>query len=652
MVLVELVAEPKTNPAQISIVSLSNIVYIGGERTICGPTDDRTLSYVARCARAMPIGCSSWIIDDANHQFLTAGHCALSGYNDIQTVEFNVPLSSGSGVYQHPGPEDQYATDPASFQFGYSGIGDDWAYFGCYPNTETGLTHFQAQEGEYYQLSSTPPQVTNQQITIVGYGTVSFPVSPMWNGVQKTHTGPHVYFGGTTIGYETDTTGGNSGSPVLNESTGEAIGIHTNGGCGSSGGNNWGCGINNSGLQFALANPLGVCVQGVTGACCINSSCSVDSETNCLALGGEYQGDGTTCESSPCNPPLTIDYPDGRPSFISPYGETSVAINITAGTSEPAQDSGNLHYKHGLFDWIEVPLVQNSEYDYTATFPYIDCGQEIDWFISVDTVDGDVVESPAGAPETSWHAAAFSGSENVFTDNFQSHLGWMVFNDAQEGSWVRGVPSEGGDRCDPPSDADGSGLCYVTGNSDDEDLDGGMTMLYSPLITLNMDNAPTLSYYRWFSNGADCDGTNAHEEGDVLQVDISSDGGGSFSSLETIGPDGAQAEGGWYLSEFYLPDVIEAEGVIDMQLMFTAVDDNMSSIVEAAVDGVSISESVCGDPPACYLADVDKDGEVGVIDLLAVIDQWGTGGSADVNGDGVVDVGDLLAIVDAWGQCP
>jgi Zn-dependent metalloprotease len=352
------------------------------------------------------------------------------------------------------------------------------------------------------------------------------------------------------------------------------------------------------------------------------------------------------------DPPITIDYPDGRPSFISPYGETSVAINITAGTSEPAQDSGNLHYKHGLFDWIEVPLVQNSEYDYTATFPYIDCGQEIDWFISVDTVDGDVVESPAGAPETSWHAAAFSGSENVFTDNFQSHLGWMVFNDAQEGSWVRGVPSEGGDRCDPPSDADGSGLCYVTGNSGDEDLDGGMTMLYSPLITLNMDNAPTLSYYRWFSNGADCDGTNAHEEGDVLQVDISSDGGGSFSSLETIGPDGAQAEGGWYLSEFYLPDVIEAEGVIDMQLMFTAVDDNMSSIVEAAVDGVSISESVCGDPPACYLADVDKDGEVGVIDLLAVIDQWGTGGSADVNGDGVVDVGDLLAIVDTWGPCP
>jgi hypothetical protein len=86
--------------------------------------------------------------------------------------------------------------------------------------------------------------------------------------------------------------------------------------------------------------------------------------------------------------------------------------------------------------------------------------------------------------------------------------------------------------------------------------------------------------------------------------------------------------------------------------MFTAVDDNMSSIVEAAVDGVTISGLVCGDPPACYLADVDKDGEVGVIDLLSVIDQWGTDGSADVNGDGVVDVGDLLAIVDSWGQCP
>jgi hypothetical protein len=52
------------------------------------------------------------------------------------------------------------------------------------------------------------------------------------------------------------------------------------------------------------------------------------------------------------------------------------------------------------------------------------------------------------------------------------------------------------------------------------------------------------------------------------------------------------------------------------------------------------------------MADIDKDGVVGVADLLMVIDQWGTDGSADVNVDGIVNVADLLAIVDAWGSCP
>ena len=52
----------------------------------------------------------------------------------------------------------------------------------------------------------------------------------------------------------------NSGSPVINEDTGQAIGIHTHGGCSKGGGSNLGTGSNHAGLQSALANPLGVCI--------------------------------------------------------------------------------------------------------------------------------------------------------------------------------------------------------------------------------------------------------------------------------------------------------------------------------------------------------------------------------------------------------
>ncbi len=52
-------------------------------------------------------------------------------------------------------------------------------------------------------------------------------------------------------------------------------------------------------------------------------------------------------------------------------------------------------------------------------------------------------------------------------------------------------------------------------------------------------------------------------------------------------------------------------------------------------------------------ADVDNDSFVGVSDLLAVVDAWGScsGCDADINGDSLVGVTDLLAVVDAWGAC-
>ncbi|MDG2291841.1 MAG: hypothetical protein P8L37_04210 [Phycisphaerales bacterium] len=61
----------------------------------------------------------------------------------------------------------------------------------------------------------------------------------------------------------------------------------------------------------------------------------------------------------------------------------------------------------------------------------------------------------------------------------------------------------------------------------------------------------------------------------------------------------------------------------------------------------------------CYeicLSDVaplgDPDGMVDVLDLLAIIEMWGTADDgADINNDGIVDVLDLLKVIEAWGPC-
>ncbi|MCI0365144.1 MAG: FG-GAP-like repeat-containing protein [Phycisphaerales bacterium] len=64
-------------------------------------------------------------------------------------------------------------------------------------------------------------------------------------------------------------------------------------------------------------------------------------------------------------------------------------------------------------------------------------------------------------------------------------------------------------------------------------------------------------------------------------------------------------------------------------------------------------------PPAPCPADITGDQTVNVLDLLALIGQWGacadpTPGNcpADLTGDGVVNVGDLLNLIGNWGACP
>ena len=256
-VLVEILAQPGSgwNRAAMSRVTMGFAP--AGDPSICGNFDDRVLSNDARVARLLPIGCTGWLIDDCQKCFLTAGHCTGS----LDVVEFNVPLSDSGGGLNHPSPDDQYAVDASSLQTnGGLGVGDDWGYFGAFPNSNTGLSPGQAQGGAFVLVA--PPSVSGNDIRITGCGTDSSPSTH--NQVQQTHFGPMVTNSGTLVQYATDTTGGNSGSPVIWNQTGEAVGIHTHGGCSSSGGQNSGTSVSHPLLQSALASPSGICGSGIS----------------------------------------------------------------------------------------------------------------------------------------------------------------------------------------------------------------------------------------------------------------------------------------------------------------------------------------------------------------------------------------------------
>jgi len=251
-VLVELIPAPRGAGGRVVVLGLWAGTQRFATESICF-ADDRTLSSNPRAARLLSQGCTGWLLNEC---FVTAGHCMLG--NNI--VQFNVPLSNASGTLNHPPPSDQYSVDTASQQLLAPGDsdppGNDWAYFGVFPNSQTGLTPLQAQ-GSHYVLASNMPLVSFQPLRLTGYGRDSTPAEN--NQVQQTATGPLHSFLDTTIFYQADTDGGSSGSAVVEEGSQRVIGIHTNGGCSTGGGDNSGTAINHDGFQGTLRTPLGVC---------------------------------------------------------------------------------------------------------------------------------------------------------------------------------------------------------------------------------------------------------------------------------------------------------------------------------------------------------------------------------------------------------
>jgi V8-like Glu-specific endopeptidase len=260
-VIIELWSFPGTGVNRVSISEVT-----AGEpdltETICGTVDKRVHSNDPRQGR-LSTGCTAWLAGHAlsANRFLTAGHCISTGTSNA-VVLFNVPLSTSTGALRNPPPEYQYPVQQASIQSTNGGVGNDFATFQTFPNSNTGMAPRIAQ-GSAYPLASAPT-ASNQTLRVTGYGvrTTAGGVTPVpqeWNQVQKTHTGTYTGSPGNTINHRVDTTGGNSGSPIILESTGSAIGIHTHGGCQTSGttSSNAGTKYQHTGLQNYLSNPLG-----------------------------------------------------------------------------------------------------------------------------------------------------------------------------------------------------------------------------------------------------------------------------------------------------------------------------------------------------------------------------------------------------------
>jgi choice-of-anchor B domain-containing protein len=292
-------------------------------------------------------------------------------------------------------------------------------------------------------------------------------------------------------------------------------------------------------------------------------------------------------------PQLAFVLPDGAPSNV-PVGGKLVRVQINEQTAgQLVAGTAKLHYNIGA-GWLQTNLVATGGNNFTAVFPAAPCGTNIQWYLSAQSTNGILWQSPEGAPTNVNTATYGNGNVVAFSDDFQTNLGWTIGasgDTATAGIWERADPQ--GTLAQPEDDhtpAPGT-FCYVTGASAGTsvgsfDVDGGKTTLVSPTFNLAGQNSARVSYWRWYSNNQ-----GGAPNADVFTVDISNNNGTSWTNLETVGPAGIEASGGWFFREFTVSNFVTPTSTV--RLRFVADDSGTGSVVEAAIDDFQISTPNC-----------------------------------------------------------
>jgi hypothetical protein len=91
---------------------------------------------------------------------------------------------------------------------------------------------------------------------------------------------------------------------------------------------------------------------------------------------------------------------------------------------------------------------------------------------------------------------------------------------------------------------------------------------------------------------------------------------------------------------------VPCDGMILLEIPVSLGGSDTATVVVRTTYG---SNAPGGD--SCPADCADGDGEVWVLDLLALLDEWGGPGDCDIDGDGTVGYSDLSAILLEWGLC-
>ncbi len=294
--------------------------------------------------------------------------------------------------------------------------------------------------------------------------------------------------------------------------------------------------------------------------------------------------------------PLTIDYPNGRVMDVDPVEGAILTVFVDSACGQPDPETGRVHIEiNGAVDAVEAAFTLVGDDLYEAQLPGAPCGADYSYYVSFDTLGGDTILDPPGAPANTYTAAIFSSIDVRFADDFEVENAWTAESfacdgvDSPTGNWERVDPIGTGAAPEDDFSANGE-FCFVTqqgepgGFSGEADVDGGPFRLISPAIELGGSDA-LVRYARWFTTSGD----------DEMTVELTGNEGASWFTVEFVEDAGTQ----WVLHEFMVSDIVA--GADSVRLRFTVEDCPNNSLTEAAIDDVSFTVLECVDdsvPPA------------------------------------------------------
>lgn len=176
-------------------------------------------------------------------------------------------------------------------------------------------------------------------------------------------------------------------------------------------------------------------------------------------------------------------------------------------------------------------------------------------------------------------------TRTLLVDDIETIFGWTAGapgDTASTGVWVRGNPvgTTNGSQAAAPEDdatAEPGTQAYVTGNgggsAGNDDVDNGITTLLSPVMDLSDMGPAVVGWSRWYIDQSVND--------DPFEVTLSGDGGGAWSTLESVLDQGP----GWNAVTHAVPGGLQTGAV---RLRFVAKDTPNNSLVEAGVDDLVV----------------------------------------------------------------